>query len=656
MTKKPRSTPAAFGDKDGQLFERGRHFGLHEKLGAHPGPAGGVTFSVWAPAAEDVSVVGDFNRWQPGRHPLHAGGATGVWTGHVDECAVGALYKFHIRSKLHDHTVDKADPFAFAAELPPATASRVAAPAHEWGDDVWMSGRRNRDAGHEPLSVYELHLGSWRRDAQGRHLDYAALADLLIPYLQQTGFTHVELLPLMEHPYYGSWGYQCTGYFAPTARYGEPGQLMRLIDGLHRAGIGVIFDWVPSHFPVDEHGLGFFDGTHLFEHADPRQGFHLDWGSYIFNYGSGHVRSFLISSALFWLERYHVDALRVDAVASMLYRDYSRPAGEWIPNKFGGRENLEAIDFLRQLNEAVHERFPGVLTIAEESTAWPMVSRPAHLGGLGFDMKWDMGWMHDTLEYMRLDPIHRKYHHDALTFRMTYAFSERFVLALSHDEVVHGKSALLGKMSGDEWQKFASLRALYGYMWGQPGKKLLFMGCEFGAWREWNHEGELQWSLVEHLPHAGMRRWVADLNALLRDVRALHELDFSPAGFRWVDCRDNDQSVIAFTRHAGDGSQILVICNFTPVPRHNYRVGVDLPGDWSERLNSDAGLYGGSGMGNLGRVASTPMRYHDRDHSLNLTLPPLSTLFLERAAPAPALAADGDAGDGDDEAETPEAT
>jgi 1,4-alpha-glucan branching enzyme len=497
---------------------------------------------------------------------------------------------------------------------------------YDWGDEDWMKVRAERGRLSAPLSIYELHLGSWRRvPGEGnRSLSYRELADALPDYAAEQGFTHVELLPLMEHPFYGSWGYQTTGYFAASSRYGSPEDLMHLIDALHQRGIGVILDWVPSHFPTDEHGLGYFDGTHLYEHGDPRQGFHPDWGSLIFNYGRHEVRSFLLSSACFWLDVFHADGLRVDAVASMLYLDYSRKEGEWIPNELGGRENLAASAFLRQLNEAIYRSHPGVQTIAEESTAWPMVSRPTYAGGLGFGLKWDMGWMHDTLQYMQRDPIHRKHHHGELTFRMVYAFNENFVLPLSHDEVVHGKGSLLGKMPGDEWQKFANLRLLYGVMWMQPGKKMLFMGGEIGQGSEWNHDGSLDWHLLDLDRHRGLQRWVRDLNTTYRAEPALHELDCEPAGFSWIDCNDNEQSTLSWLRHAKDsGRTVVVACNFAPVPRYNHRIGVPQGGHWSEILNSDAPLYGGSGQGNLGGVETTPVACHGQLQSLSITLPPL---------------------------------
>ena len=626
-------------DHDIYLFREGRHCRLYDKLGAHPLRAGGregVLFAVWAPNAEKVAVMGDFNGWNPESHPLALRwDGSGIWEGFVPGIGGGELYKYRITSHHDGYAASKADPFAFLAETPPRTGSVVRDLAYEWGDGEWMATRKPRNGSAAPVSIYELHLGSWREPDEegGRFLSYAEAADKLTAYVKETGFTHVELLPVMEHPFYGSWGYQTTGYFAPTSRYGSPEDLMYLVDEMHRAGIGVILDWVPSHFPTDEHGLAFFDGTHLFEHADPRQGYHPDWKSAIFNYGRREVCSFLLSSALFWLEKYHADGLRVDAVASMLYLDYSRRDGEWIPNRYGGRENLEALEFLRALNEAVGRDVPDALVVAEESTAWPMVSRPVRVGGLGFHMKWNMGWMHDTLDYMSRDPIYRKHHQGDLTFSLWYAFSENFVLPLSHDEVVHGKGSLLGKMPGDPWRKFANLRLLYGYMWAHPGKKLLFMGGEFGQWGEWGHENILDWGLLDHPPHQGLRRWVGDLNRFYREEPALHELDCHPDGFRWVDFRDAASSVVSFLRlGASERDMVLVILNFTPTPRSNYRIGVPKGGFWKERLNSDAPLYGGSGWGNMGGAHANPIPSHGYYASLSLNLPPLGVLFLTPGA------------------------
>lgn len=620
------------------LFNEGSHFHLYEKLGAHPltvNGVNGVSFAVWAPDAEQVSIIGTFNNWNQSSHPLRPLESSGIWEGFIPNIAAGALYKYLIQSRHHGYRVEKADPLSFFNETPPQTASIVWTLDYEWHDHDWMTSRGRRNSIEAPLSIYEVHFGSWMRVAEesNRSLSYREGAVKLVEYVQRMGFTHVEFLPLMDHPFFGSWGYQTTGYFAPSGCFGTPQDLMHLIDELHRHGIGVILDWVPSHFPNDQHGLSFFDGTHIYEHADPRRGYHPDWHSCIFNYGRNEVRSFLISSALFWLDKYHIDGLRVDAVSSMLYLDYSRKEGEWIPNPYGGRENLDAIGFLRRLNEEVYRRHPDVQTVAEESTSWPAVSRPTAMGGLGFGLKWDMGWMHDTLEYMALDPIYRKHHHNNLTFRMLYAFHENFVLPLSHDEVVHGKGSLLGKMSGTDWQKFANLRLLYGYMYAQAAKKLLFMGGEFGQWSEWAHDGSIEWHLLQYAPHQGIQRWVADLNRLYRSEPALHELDADPAGFEWIDCNDADASVISLLRRGkGTDELILVVCNFTPVPRPDYRVGAPRGGYWKELLNSDAQEYGGSGMGNLGGAHASTASAHGRPYSLDLTLPPLSALFLKPLA------------------------
>ena len=628
-------------DLDLYLFNEGSHFRLHEKLGAHLREVDGVAgvhFAVWAPNAAQVSVIGDFNGWDKDRHQLAPRGVSGIWELFVPEVHEGSTYKFHIRSQHNDFRVDKADPFAIHTETPPLTGSKVWNLDYQWQDADWMAAREQHQALERPMAVYELHVGSWMRkpEENDRPLNYTELADPLIEHLTQLSFTHVELMPVMEHPFGGSWGYQSTGYFAPTSRFGTPQDFKHLIDRLHQAGIGVIIDWVPSHFPTDEHGLAYFDGTHLFEHADPRKGFHPDWKSYIFNFGRNEVVSFLLSSALFWLDEYHIDGIRVDAVASMLYLDYSREADEWIPNEWGGNENLEAIDFLRRFNEEVYRSFPGVQTIAEESTAWPMVSRPTYVGGLGFGMKWDMGWMHDTLAYFQEDPVHRKYHHDQLTFRAVYAFTENYCLPLSHDEVVHGKGSLLNKMPGDHWQKFANLRALFGYMYTTPGKKLLFMGAEIGQWQEWSHERSLDWHLLDHDPHQGLRRCLSDLGALYRDEPALHDGDVDPAGFQWIDATDWEQSVISYLRRTRSGDrEAVVVANLTPVVRTNYRIGVPRRGFWTERFNSDAQAYGGSGAGNYGGVATVPLPYHGRDHSVILTLPPLSVLVLTHEAEAP---------------------
>jgi 1,4-alpha-glucan branching enzyme len=618
-------------EQDIYHFREGTHFRVYEKLGAHPDPTRGTRFAVWAPNASAVSVIGDFNHWRRGHTRLSSrSDSSGIWEGVVEGVGPGALYKYHVVSRHGGHAVDKSDPYAFRTELPPRTASVVWDLAYEWHDAQWMQRRGAVNALGSPWSIYELHLGSWRRvpEERNRFLSYRELAHAIADYVIDLGFTHVELLPVMEHPFYGSWGYQVTGYFAPTARYGTPQEFMYLIDYLHQRGLGVILDWVPSHFPADEHGLAHFDGTHLYEHADPRQGFHPEWNSSIFNYGRAEVRNFLGSSALFWLEQYHIDALRVDAVASMLYLDYGRRAGEWIPNRFGGHENLEAVEFLKQLNLAAYRDHPDTQTMAEESTAWPMVSRPTYLGGLGFGLKWNLGWMHDTLKYLQQDPVHRKYHHSRLTFSIWYAFSENFVLPLSHDEVVHGKGSLIGRMPGDEWQQFAGLRLLYGYMWTHPGKKLLFMGGEFAQRREWHHDESLEWHVLQHPLHEGVQHWVRDLNRLYRRVPALHELDFSEEGFAWVDCADAGISAISYLRMGASGPPVLVACNFTPVPRADYRLGVPAAGHWRECLNSDATDYGGSGQGNLGGVPAEDIAAHGHAHSLRVRLPPLAVVVL----------------------------
>jgi 1,4-alpha-glucan branching enzyme len=604
-------------------------------LGAHParGKGGaGVRFAVVAPNAGRVSVIGEFNGWDPEKHPMQSTDH-GVWQTFIPGIKPGARYKFRVVSRDETFRADKADPYAFFAEVPPETASRVLAPpSYQWQDHSWMEARAAAKIHDTPMSIYEVHLGSWRRvpEAGNRSLTYREAADQLVEYVAGQGFTHVEFLPLAEHPFYGSWGYQVTGYYAPTSRYGTPDDLMYLVDMFHGQGIGVILDWVPAHFPRDEIGLAYFDGTHLYEHADPRQGLHPDWDTFVFNYGRDEVRNFLLSNAMFWLDRYHIDALRVDAVASMLYLDYGRKSGEWIPNRHGGRENLEAVEFLRTLNEQLHLEYPGTTVIAEESTAWPMVSRPTYLGGLGFGFKWNMGWMHDMLDYMARDPVYRVHHHNAITFSMMYAFSENFVLPFSHDEVVHGKGSMLGRMPGDRWQRFANLRALYGYMFGHPGKKLLFMGGEFGQEREWNHESSLDWHLLEQDDHRGLQRWVRDLNTCYRGQPALHEVDFDPAGFEWVDCNDNQRSIVSFLRHGrAAGETILFLCNFTPIVRSDYKVGVPVGGYWTEILNSDAALYGGSGQGNFGGIEAAPAAMHGRPWSLTLTLPPLGVVAFK---------------------------
>ena len=627
--------PHLLTENDLYLFNEGSHYRIYDKIGAHLAThedQAGAIFSVWAPNARSVSVVGSFNGWDPKTHRLTPRGSSGIWEGFVPGASRGALYKFHIDSNRHGYRVDKADPVGLLCEKPPRTASVVWDLNYEWSDHDWMQKRAERNSLRAPQSVYEVHLGSWMRvpEEHNRPLTYRETAPRLAEYVGQMGFTHVEFLPVMEHPFYGSWGYQTTGYFAPTSRYGCPQDFMYLVDYLHQHGIGVILDWVPSHFPSDAHGLAYFDGTHLYEHADSRQGFHPDWKTHIFNYGRPEVRSFLMSSAMFWFDKYHVDGLRVDAVASMLYLDYSRKQGEWIPNKFGGRENLDAIDFLRRFNQEVYKEHPEIQTTAEESTSWPMVSKPVYLGGLGFGLKWDMGWMHDTLRYFQNDPIHRKYHHNDLTFRMLYSWHENFVLPLSHDEVVHGKGSLIGKMPGDEWQKFANLRLLYGYMYAQSGKKLLFMGCEFGQVREWAHDSSLEWHVLQYQVHRGVQAWMEQLNRFYRSEPAMHVLDNSPAGFEWVDANDNANSTVSLLRKSQSPQDtVLVVCNFTPVPRVGYRVGVPHGGYWREMLNSDAREYAGSGMGNLGGVHAEEIPTHGRPFSLKLTLPPLAALFFK---------------------------
>ncbi|MCL4819913.1 MAG: 1,4-alpha-glucan branching protein GlgB [Vicinamibacteria bacterium] len=630
-----RDDVSRIGEQDLHFFAEGTHAHAQAVLGSHPhvAPDGerGTCFAVWAPNARSVAVMGEFNGWSKTSHPLALRGDSGIWEGFVPGVGRGDHYKYHVVS-TGGHAVDKADPFAVHHETPPETGSIVWDLDYEWGDAEWMAGRAGRPPLSSPMSIYELHLGSWRRVPEdgGRSLSYREAAERLADHVAATGFTHVELLPVMEHPFFGSWGYQSTGYFAPSSRHGTPQDLMFLIDCLHQRGVGVILDWVPSHFPGDEHGLVYFDGTHLYEHEDPRQGFHPDWKSHIFNYGRHEVRSFLLSSALHWLEAFHADGLRVDAVASMLYLDYSRKEGEWVPNAFGGRENLEAISFLRELNTAIYREQPSACTIAEESTSWPMVSRPGYVGGLGFGFKWDMGWMHDTLEYMAQDPVHRKFHHGQLTFRTMYAWAENFVLPLSHDEVVHGKGSLYAKMPGDHWQKLASLRLLYSYMYAQPGKKLLFMGAELGQQREWNHDDSLDWHLLDEDPlRAGLLRFVGDLNRLYRQAPALWRRDAEPAGFRWIDCNDPDHSTLSLARHGAAGEPpVVVALNFTPVPRANHRVGVPAGGFWREALNSDASDYGGAGWGNFGGLQAAPVRAHGREQSVNLTLPPLGAVFL----------------------------
>ncbi len=624
-----------FTDFDIYLFKEGNYFNAYEKLGSHIIDLNGTIgtyFAVWAPNAKQVSVMGDFNNWNKESHPLTARwDNSGIWEGFIPGIEKGTKYKYYIVSR-YGYLLEKGDPYAFFWETPPATASFVWDLEYKWNDEAWMKNRAKNNNLNSPISIYEMHLGSWKRvpEEGNRFLTYREMALWLVEYVKEMGFSHVEFLPIMEHPFYGSWGYQTIGYFAPTSRYGTPQDFMYLIDQLHQNGIGVILDWVPSHFPDDGHGLSFFDGTYLYEHQDRKKGYHPHWHSYIFNYGRNEVRNFLISSAIFWLEKYHVDALRVDAVASMLYLDYGRNEGEWIPNKYGGKENLEAIGFIKQMNETIYERYPDTQTIAEESTAWPMVSKPVYLGGLGFGMKWNMGWMHDTLEYFSKDPIYRKYHHNKLTFSIWYAFSENFILSLSHDEVVYGKGSLLTKMSGDDWQKFANLRLLYGYMYAHPGKKLLFMGGEIAQRDEWYHEKSLDWHLLEYESHRAIQRWVKDLNNIYRNELALHELDCEPSGFEWIDFNDSIHSVISFLRKGKNSKNIiLVVCNFTPVPRFNYILGVPENGYWKEILNSDSEVYGGSNHGNIGGVEASMTPSHGRPYSISVTVPPLGLIFFK---------------------------
>jgi 1,4-alpha-glucan branching enzyme len=621
-------------DFDLYLFNEGTHVRVYDKLGAHVvtvDSTTGVVFSVWAPNADAVSVIGDFNNWDLEATPLQPRQSSGIWEGFVPGIGQGTLYKYSIKPRFSPFRVEKADPFGFAAELRPRTASVVWDLSHyEWQDQTWLARRSQAQAFDAPISIYEVHLGSWKRAPEtGGFLTYRELAQQLAEYCQMMGYTHIELLPISEHPFDPSWGYQTVGYYAPTSRFGTPDEFRAFVDILHQAGIGVLLDWVPAHFPRDAHGLANFDGTALYEHADPRQGEHPDWGTKVFNYGRNEVRSFLISNAVFWVEQYHIDGLRVDAVASMLYLDYSREAGQWVPNQFGGRENLEAISFVQRMNEVVHTECPGVLTIAEESTAWPQVTRPPYMGGLGFSLKWNMGWMHDTLEYISQDPIHRRWHHNELTFSLLYAFHENFVLPLSHDEVVHGKGSMLNKIPGDAWQKFATLRLLYAYMYGHPGKKLLFMGMDFGQGDEWSEARSIDWHLLQYPLQSGLQRCVADLHRVYRSHSALHEVDFDWHGFDWLESHDNENSVFAFLRKGRDPNNMLVVvCNFTPIPRYEYRVGVPTGGPWREVLNTDSSLYAGGNVGNNGQVWARDEAWAGRSHSLCLTLPPLGAVFL----------------------------
>jgi 1,4-alpha-glucan branching enzyme len=635
----PYNFPPVLTAYDKYLMAEGTHMQVYRKLGAHLTEINGVNgvyFAVWAPSAERVSVVGDFNRWDGRCHPMRFHPDTGVWELFIPNLGEGTLYKYEIRTRYQGYMVTKTDPVGFFTELRPKNASIVwNIDKHHWGDADWMAQRAERQAKNAPVNIYEVHLGSWKLKNGWEWFTYKEMAEELVPYVKEMGYTHIELLPVAEHPFDGSWGYQVTGYYAPTSRFGTPDDFQAFVDACHQAGIGVILDWVPAHFPTDEHGLNFFDGTHLYEHADPRQGAHPDWGTLIFNFGRNEVRQFLISNALFWLEKYHIDGLRVDAVASMLYLDFSRKAGEWVPNRYGGRENLEAIEFIRAFNERVHEAYPDVLTIAEESTAWPGVTRPVEDGGLGFDMKWNMGWMHDTLEYIKNEPIHRAYHHGMLTFSLLYAFSEHFLLPFSHDEVVHLKRSMLDKMPGDLWQRFANLRLLFGYQYGHPGKKLNFMGAEFGQWREWSEARSLDWELVETEAadgrHAKLQQYVAALNHLYKNEAALHENDDSWEGFTWIDFQNNLLSVLAFARHAPQkGETVLVVCNFTPVVRPNYRLGVLEAGSYQEILNSDADIYGGSNVLNPEPLQTSPTAWYDQPHSIELTLPPLGAVFLKK--------------------------
>ena len=633
----PYRYPPVLTDFDLHLIGEGTHFRLYEKLGArlieHAGTKG-VSFAVWAPNAERVSVIGDFNQWDGRRYPMRPRGLSGLWEIFIPGLQQGTVYKFEIKTRYKGYVATKSDPFALCSEMRPNTASVVwDLDRYQWHDQEWMAVRKQRQRLEAPMAIYEVHLGSWKRkpDPIGmRWLSYRELADELVPYARDMGYTHLQLLPITEHPYDGSWGYQTIGYFAPTSRYGSPDDFRYFVDKAHQAGLGIILDWVPAHFPKDGHGLSFFDGTHLYEHADPRKGEHQDWGTLIYNYERDEVRAFLLSSALFWLDKYHIDGLRVDAVASMLYLDYSRQPGEWIPNEFGGRENLGAVAFLKRFNEVVHLEYPDTLTFAEESTSWPQVSRPTYLGGLGFDLKWNMGWMHDMLDYMEKNPVHRRYSHYDLTFALLYAFTENFVLPFSHDEVVHGKGAMLSKMPGDYWQKFANLRALYGYMYAHPGKKLLFMGCEIGQWSEWNHAWQLDFELLSFVSHRNLQEYVKALNELYVEQPALHQVDFGWEGFQWIDLHDVDNSIVSFVRRAKDPNDfVVVLANFTPVPREGYRVGVPAPGFYRELLNSDSTYYGGGNVGNAGGLPSEPTPWQGQPHSILLTAPPLAVVFFK---------------------------
>ena len=638
-TTKMMNDPYAYGsmltELDLYLFNEGNHYEIYEKLGAHIREVDGVkgvNFAVWAPNARGISLVGDFNSWDGKANPMHKLIPSGVWELFIPGLAPGEKYKFKVND-AHGNIIEKTDPYGFFSEIPPRTASVVTdLTEYKWNDKDWIKQRETEDQLSKPISVYELHPGSWQKDDEGNSwLNYRDLAERVVKYCKDFGFTHIELMPITEHPFTGSWGYQTVGYFAPTSRYGSPEDFMFLVDHCHQNGIGVIVDWVPAHFPKDGHGLAKFDGTALFEHADPRQGYHPDWDTLIFNYSRNEVRNFLISNALFWMKYYHIDGLRVDAVASMLYLDYSREDGEWVPNQFGGRENIAAIDFLKRMNEKVHEEFPGMLTIAEESTAWGGVSRPTYCGGLGFSLKWNMGWMNDTLRYQTKDPAHRRYHHDELTFSLIYAFTENFMLPFSHDEVVHGKGSLLDQMPGDMWQKFANLRLLYAYMWTHPGKKLLFMGCEWGQWNEWNVDAGLQWDLLQWESHSGMQKLVGDLNKVYKSEKSLHEVDFEDSGFEWVDSMSSEKSILAYLRRAKDPSDFtLTVLNFTPVVYENYRIGVPEPGSYREILNSDSEIYSGSNQGNGGNVEAEQIEAQGREWSINITLPPLAGAIFKK--------------------------
>jgi 1,4-alpha-glucan branching enzyme len=622
-------------DFDLHLLGEGRDLYSYQKLGAHLmeiSGVKGVRFAVWAPNAYRVSVIGNFNRWDVRTHPMRKHEGAGIWELFIPGIGAGEVYRYDLRSQFGDYHAAKSDPYGFYAELRPNNASIVVdINSYTWGDETWMQNRAAQNHLVEPMSIYEVHLGSWRRDSNGNWLNYRELAHELVDYVKDLGYTHLELMPIAEHALDASWGYQTTGYFAVTSRYGTPDDFMYFVDHCHQNGIGVILDWVPAHFPKDGHSLSYFDGTHLYEHADPRQAEHPDWGTYIFNYGRNEVRNFLLSNALFWLRHYHIDGLRVDAVSSMLYLDFSRKEGQWIPNQYGGRENLEAISFLKEFNETVHGEVPGAFTVAEESTAWPMVSRPTYLGGLGFTLKWNMGWMHDTLDYIAIDPVYRRWHHNRITFSLFYAFSENFILSMSHDEVVHMKGSLLTKAAGDWWQKFATLRLLFGYQYTHPGKKLNFMGQEFGQWREWSEMRALDWDLLKWATHTGVQAWMRDINRFYKEQPALYCHDFDPSGFRWIEPNDSEQSVFSYLRFADDPSDFLVIvCNFTPVPRHSYRVGVPESGYYAELLNSDSGHYGGGNVGNNGGIAAEDISWHNFPYSLNLTLPPLGIVVFKK--------------------------